>query len=62
MGALGIPSWNRTNDLLLRREALYPAELWGQASLFYQIIDKIGSQAAVVKPACRQASWYTLWL
>ena len=24
------PSWTRTNDLLLRRQLLYPAELWGQ--------------------------------
>ena len=26
----GDPNWIRTNDLLLRRQLLYPAELWGQ--------------------------------
>ena len=25
----GDPSWTRTNDLLLRRQLLYPTELWG---------------------------------
>ena len=30
LGSLSGPNWIRTNDRLLRRQLLYPAELWGQ--------------------------------
>lgn len=29
----GVPDWNRTNDLSLRRRSLYPTELRGQKLL-----------------------------
>ena len=34
----GVPDWNRTNDLLLRRQSLYPTELRGHKKYFYLLI------------------------
>ena len=33
----GVPDWNRTNGLVLRRHSLYPTELRGQIDKFYLI-------------------------
>lgn len=39
----GVPDWDRTNGLSLRRRALYPTELQEQLYLFYSIFKKNSS-------------------